>query len=304
MSVPGPVIRLVDLWLRRSWRPDPGRLPALPGTRPAILVTGASEGIGRALADALAERDQTLVLIARDPDRLSEAAAQITASRGADVLILPLDLTRHDAVEAVASFLAAHDLFADILVNNAAIGLGGPFATHDEADLMALVDLDIRVVTQLTRRFLPDMCLRGRGGILNVASLGGYAPGPYQAAYYAAKAYVIALTRAVAQEVAGQGVRVSVLTPGPVETRFHARMGADSALYRTLIPAMSSPRVARAAVRGFRLGHATIMPGLLTAPLALAMRLLPDGVIVPLIGLLLAPRGDVADSTRAHDQRS
>jgi short-subunit dehydrogenase len=132
---------------------------------------------------------------------------------------------------------------------------------------------------------------RGSGGVINVASLAGYAPGPYQAAYYAAKAYVIALTRAVAYEVRGQGVRVCVVTPGPVETQFHARMGAEASIYRTWVPSASPAAIARSTYRGYWLGCHVIQPGLFTPVLALAMRLLPGIVLAPLIGTLLRPRG-------------
>lgn len=286
---------LVDRWLRRAWRPDPERLAALPPGRPAVVVTGASEGIGRELARAFAQEDAALVLIARRREPLEAVAAELGRTHAAGVHALPLDLTQPGAADELQRFLGGHGLYVDILVNNAAIGLGGAFADHDEADLLALVDLDVRALTLLMQRVLPDMCVRGRGGILNVASLGGYAAGPYQAAYYAAKAYVIMLTRAVAHEVRGQGVRVSVLAPGPVETRFHERMGAETALYRLLLPSMSAPAVARSARRGYLIGHRVILPGLFAAPLALAMRLLPDVVIVPLLGLLLRPRGARAD---------
>lgn len=285
------IANLVDLWLRRAWRPDPQRLAALPQGRPAIVVTGASEGIGRELARVFAQKDAALVLIARRRRPLETVAAELAGSHAAEVHALPLDLTRPGAADELQSFLGERGLYVDVLINNAAVGLGGPFTSQDEAGLLALVDLDVRALTLLTRRVLPDMCVRGRGGVLNVASLGGYAAGPYQAAYYAAKAYVITLTRAVAHEVRGQGVRVSVLAPGPVETLFHERMGAETALYRLLLPAMRAAAVARAARRGFLLGHRVILPGLMAAPLALAMRLLPDAVIVPLLGWLLRPRG-------------
>ena len=111
--------------------------------------------------------------------------------------------------------------------------------------MRALVDLNVRALTRLTRHFLPGMRQRGRGGILNVASLGGYAPGPNQAAYYASKAYVLSLTEAIAAETAGEGVRVCALAPGPVDTAFHARMGAENAFYRYLVPPASA-RLGRA----------------------------------------------------------
>lgn len=259
--------------------------------RPATVVTGATEGIGRELARRFARRGEALVLIARSVDALETAAAEIARETGANVLVLALDLVRADPADVLTRFLRERGLWADVLINNAAIGLGGGFAEQDEVDLARLVDLDIKAVTQLTRRFLPDMCVRGRGGILNVASLAGYSPGPYQAAYYAAKAYVIALTTAVAHEVAGQGVRVCVLAPGPVETRFHERMGAETALYRQVMPGMRPRGVARSAWRGFMLGHRVILPGLMARPMAIAMRVLPDAVVLPFVGLLLKPRG-------------
>ena len=106
------------------------------------------------------------------------------------------------------------------------------------------------------------MKARGAGGILNVASLGGYAPGPYQAAYYASKAYVLSLTEALAAEAAGSGVRICVVAPGPVETRFHAKMGGEGAFYRSFIRAQTPKAVAASAYRGFMLGRRVVVPGL------------------------------------------
>ena len=99
-------------------------------------------------------------------------------------------------------------------------------AKQDPLLLSNLTELNVTALTRLTRTFLPDMLVRGRGGIINVASLGGFTPGPYQAAYYASKAYVIALTRALAHENRGMGVRFAVVAPGPVNTKFHAKMDA------------------------------------------------------------------------------
>ncbi len=148
--------------------------------------------------------------------------------------MLPLDVTTPDAVAKIEAALAAHGAYADVLVNNAGMGLAGPFHAHPPDDVLRLIDLNVRALSHLTRHFLPGMRVRGRGGILNVASLGGYAPGPNQAVYYASKAYVLSLTEAIAAETAGEGVRVCALAPGPVNTMFHARMGAENAFYRLL----------------------------------------------------------------------
>jgi hypothetical protein len=134
------------------------------------------------------------------------------------------------------------------------------------------------------------MLARARGGVLNVASLGGLAPGPYQAAYYASKAYVISLSEAVGYETAGSGVRLSVLAPGPVDTGFHAAMGAEHSFYRQLIFPLSPEATARAAYHGYVLGWRLIVPGLMNKVLAVALRILPHTALLPLIGWLLRPR--------------
>ena len=142
----------------------------------------------------------------------------------------------------------------------------------------------------MTRHAVPGMRARGRGGILNIASLGGYVPGPNQAAYYASKAYVCSLTEAVASEVAGSGVRITVLAPGPVRTGFHAAMGTETALYRWLLPAVSADRAARAAFVGYTLGRRVVVPGLITKGLAVAVTVIPHWLTLPFIKVLLAPR--------------
>jgi short-subunit dehydrogenase len=289
--MPSPIAAVHRAWLRRYWSPDPAAREAANHGRPALVVTGGSDGIGFAIANRFAVAGNVVVLVARHSDALETASRAIREQRGAEVLTIAIDLAEPDAPSRLLDALAARGLYADILVNNAAIGLGGDFLSHEEADIARLVDLNMRTVSLLTRAVLPAMCLRGSGGVVNIASLGGYAPGPYQAAYYASKSYVIALTRAVAYEVRGRGVRVCVVTPGPVETPFHSKMGAETALYRQLMPASSAAAVARSVYRGYWLGCRVIQPGLLTPAIALAMRLLPGIILAPLIGVLLRPRG-------------
>jgi short-subunit dehydrogenase len=140
------------------------------------------------------------------------------------------------------------------------------------------------------RHVLPDMRARAGGGVLNVASLGGYVPGPHQAAYYASKAYVISLTEAVASEIAGLGVRLTALAPGPVNTGFHEAMGSEFSFYRQLILPLSPEGTANAAYRGYVLGFRLVVPGLFNKFLAIALRILPHRLLLPLIGWLLRPR--------------
>lgn len=287
----GWTTRIVDRWISRAARVDAAALAAVSGRIPATVVTGASRGIGLAIAVRFAELGSDVLLVARSASDLEVAASLIrTRVTGAQVLTLALDVTDADAGSILDHHLAGHGRYLDVLVNNAAIGLGGPFEEAPAARIDDLVALNVGALTCLMRHALPAMTARGRGGILNVASLGGAVPGPYQAAYYASKAYVMSLTEAVAAECAGRGVRISVVAPGPVETGFHASMGADAARYRLLMPALATRQVARAAVRGYRLGRRVIFPGLIAPVMGVAVRVLPHAITVPLVAWLLDNR--------------
>ncbi len=278
-----------DAWISRHARPRAEALAAVAKLRPATVVTGASRGIGFALARRFAEAGSDVALVAREPGPLEEAAAAIARDFRVKAIPIALELTDADAPRAIDASLASHGLYMDCLVNNAGIGLSGAFHAQDPRDLDKLVALNVASLTRLMRHALEPMRARGRGGILNVASLGGWAPGPYQAAYYASKGFVISLTQAVAYEVRGQGVRIAVVAPGPVETTFHAAMGAEAALYRALVPSSTPDGVARSAYRGFMAGRHVIVPGIVGTITSYALRVVPHPIGVPLVGALLNP---------------
>ncbi len=284
------ITRLADWWVRRRWRPDPEALAQWAELQPAVVVTGASKGIGFEIARRFAKRGRTVVLVARRPEALQTAASRIRDETRAAVLAVPLDVTGPDAAATLEAELQRHGLYADVLVNNAGMGLSGDYIGQSAQDIGTLVELNVRALSLLMRHFLPAMCIRGRGGVLNVASLGGYAPGPYQAAYYASKAYVISLTEAVAWESRGLGARIAVFAPGPVRTGFHARMGAEGSLYRWLMPAPGPSMAAGSAVRWFEWGRTVITPGIVGSLMAIVMRLTPHPILVPIVGWLLKPR--------------
>lgn len=276
---------LIDGWIGRARAVDVDAVAAVAGLKPAVAITGGSSGIGLAMAQQFAARGGTVLIVARDAARLASAARAIAPAANVDWLAL--DVTCEDAFARLTAGLQERGLYLDVLVNSAGLGLAGDFDSQDAGAIEALVQLNMAAPTRLMRAALPGMLVRGRGGILNVASLGGYAPGPGQAAYYASKAYLISLTEAVAAEVSGRGVRVTVLAPGPVETQFHARMGAEQARYRWLLPALTPEAVARAGVRGFRLGRRVVVPGIMSKALMIGQRLLPHPVVVPVIKFLL-----------------
>jgi short-subunit dehydrogenase len=284
--------RLLDPWIARYARPSQAALQAVRHLKPVTVVTGASRGIGLALARRFAQAGHDVALVARNAGPLEEAAAEIARDFSVRAFALPLDITPADAPQILNARLAERGAYLDVLVNNAGIGLAGPFAEHGEAEVQHLLDLNVAALTRLMHHALPQMLARAHGGILNVASLGGLAPGPYQAAYYASKAYVISLTEAVGYEIAGSGVRLTVLAPGPVDTGFHAAMGAEHSFYRQLILSLSPEATARAAYRGYLLGCRLVVPGVMNKALAVALRILPHTLILPLIGWLLRPRAE------------
>jgi uncharacterized protein len=257
------------------------------GLEPAVVITGGSRGIGLALAQCFLQNGHKTVIVARNAVRLAEAAAELKASTGSDVTTILCDVGEPNALDIIAAGLDRAGLYIDVLVNNAAVGLAGPFVDQSEADLSRLVGLNVEAMTRLNRSVLPAMLGRMRGGILNVASLGASIPGPNQAAYYASKAYVVSLTEAIASEISGSGVRVSALLPGPIRTGFHDAMGAGNALYRYVLPPMSAERVARSAYRGFMFGNRVIVPGLSNFFFFIALRVLPHILTVPLMYWLL-----------------
>ncbi len=265
------------------------RDPGAAALKPITIVTGGSDGIGRAIARRFAGQRHSLLLIARGEERLAAAAAELRTDLGADVHILALDITSPDAAAAIDAALIRVGGYAHVLVNNAGIGLSGPFAEHARDDVVRLLDLNIRAMTLLTHHLLQGMRQRRAGGVINLASLGGYVPGPWQAVYYASKAYVLSFSEAVAAEVAADGVRVCAVAPGPVNTLFHERMGSEAAWYRRLLPPLEPATVAWWAERGFSLGARVIVPGLINMLMALALRVVPHRILVPLTGWLLRP---------------
>lgn len=258
-------------------------LAAVAHLKPAVVVTGGSRGIGFAIARRFLQAKRETVIVARNGPRLEEAVKELKAATGIEPTSILCDVSETNAADIIATGLSRAGLYLDVLVNNAGTGLAGPFLTQSPVEISRLIALNVESVTRLTHAALPDMIARRRGGILNVASLGAYVPGPNQAVYYASKSYVVSLTEAIASEVSGQGVRVSTLVPGPVDTAFHGKMGAERSLYRFILPSMTPDRVARSAYRGFMFGQRVIVPGLFNAVSVVALKILPHIITVPIM---------------------
>ena len=284
------MIRLIDHWLSRHAEPSAAARAAVAGLKPMTVVTGGSRGIGLALARRFAKAGHDVALVARHADALQAAAASIARELHVTALAIPSDVTDASAAQRIEANLVANGFYLDVLINCAGIGLAGPFLSHSEDAIQRMLDVNVDALTRLMRHALPAMVARAEGGIINVASLGGLVPGPNQAAYYASKAYVVSLTRAVATENAGSGVRVMALAPGPVDTGFHHAMGAELSFYRQLMVALSTDQTARAAYRGYILGRRLVVPGITAKLLQIALWIIPHALLLPLIGWLLRRR--------------
>ncbi len=256
------------------------------------LVTGASGGIGLELARLLAADGYDLVTVGRDRERLEAAMMRLRTEHRIGVRCEPRDLSEPRAAFQLWADLTAAGVAIDVLVNNAGVGLYGPLEEQDPERLERMLQLNVAALTALTRLALPGMRQRRWGRILNVASLVAYQPGaPYMAAYYATKAYVLSFSKGLARELDGSGVSVTVLSPGPTETSFDDRSGADvNVLYKRL-PKMSSEAVARAGYRGMKRQSMAVVPGVITKALAVAGELPPRRIALEVNRLLWTPLG-------------
>jgi short-subunit dehydrogenase len=261
------------------------------GVRAAVVVVGASRGIGRAIAKVAAREGSVVVLVARSPAALDAAAADVRQA-GGEAFTLALDLLSEDASRRLQDFLTANGLICDVLVNSAGYGLRGAATLIPIDDQLGIVDLNIRALTGLTLHFLPGMAARGRGGVLNLGSIAGFAPGPNMALYYASKAFVRSFSEALHQELRATGVTVTCVAPGPVSTEFLERSGAGRATLFKVLPKVDADYVAERAWRGFRSGRRLVVPGLSAKLVALAAAFLPSAVTLPLVGRLQRRSGD------------
>jgi short-subunit dehydrogenase len=246
--------------------------------RPVTLLTGASAGIGAALAHVFAAHGHELVLVARREQRLAELADAIAAKGHQKPGFLPFDLAQADVAERIGRELATRGLEPDIIINNAGFGLVGEAASLDRAEQLAMIDVNVRALTDLSIAFVRSL-QRHRGGILNVASVASFLPGPNMAVYYATKAYVLSLSESLHSELAPRGIRVTALCPGPVQTEFQARSGLKSDAFPGLLTE-SAETVAEQGYRALKDGRRVVVPGLANKILTVGARLLPRGLLL------------------------
>ena len=246
---------------------------------PITLITGASAGIGAELARLFAAQGHRLLLVARREAPMAQLAAEFAVAGYPPVTVLPLDLAAHDAVARLTAKMAELDVEPQYVVNNAGFGLLGPAAEIDRSAQLDMIDLNIRALTDLSLAFV-DSLARHRGGILNVASVAAFLPGPRMAVYYASKAYVLSLSEALHKEFKRRGVRVTVLCPGPVPTEFQQRAGIKGGHSGPRWLTLSAARVAAEGYFGLMEGHRVVIPGWGNKLVAMLLRVLPRGLVM------------------------
>ena len=251
----------------------PPRFPLQQPPALCALVTGATGGIGRELCAQLARECGTLALVGRDRHKLEELAKDLAERFDVDTHVFVVDFARPGAVDALASQVQAANLQVETLVNNAGFGYDAPFAESSLERQRALVQTNDMALMEFCHAFAPGMAERGHGGILNVASVAGFVPGPYMSTYYASKAFVQSFSSALHMELRPYGVHVTALCPGPVRTPFWDNADAGgTALARMTI---SAPRVARAAIRALGCNRLLCCPGVLAKVIVFGSRLVP-----------------------------
>ena len=265
----------------------PTSSPTPPGT---ALITGASSGIGAALAPLFARDGWRLMLVARSMAPMQDLAERLTREHGGDVTVLTSDLAQPNAAAELARELESRGVVVDALVNNAGFGVYGPYASTDAATESRMIAVNVVALTELTKALLPGMLVRGRGRIMNLGSVGSFVPGPMMAVYYATKAYVLSYSQALAAELEGTGVTVTAFCPGLTRTKFQSRAGL------TLPRASQGPHVAdvdavaRAGYAAMMRGTRVAVPGLLNKIASQLPRVVPRDALARMIKRIQAAR--------------
>jgi uncharacterized protein len=249
--------------------------------KPVVLITGASSGIGAALAKVFAAHGHELALVARRQDRLEALADEIAAAGRPRPSVLAADLERRDAASLVAAELSSRGLEPAVVVNNAGFGLTGAAAGLSRDAQLAMIDVNVRALTEFSLIFV-DSLTRHRGGILNVASLAAFLPGPGMAVYYASKAYVLSFSEALHRELLDRGVRVTALCPGPVPTEFQARAGLSLDPAARLLE-LSAEQVAQIGYEAFMAGKRVAIAGIGNRIAASLMHFVPNALLLRLV---------------------
>jgi short-subunit dehydrogenase len=257
--------------------------------KPVTVITGASAGIGAALARVFAANGHEVALVARREAEMVLLANEIAAAHTLKPHVIPLDLQRSDAPARIAHELLGRGLEPQYVVNNAGFALHGAAAELDRAEQLAMIDLNVRALTDLSLRWI-DGIARHKGGILNVASVAGFLPGPHMAVYYATKAYVLSFTEALSRELLPTGIKVTALCPGPVATEFQARAGVSRGAPPWPLR-KTAEQVAKAGYAGLMTGKRLVIPGFANKFVSFLPRIFPRSTVLSSLERYQTKRG-------------
>jgi short-subunit dehydrogenase len=258
------------------------------GSPSTVLVTGASSGIGEALARCFARDGHRLVLVARRESRLRALAESLCKENGTHVDVVPTDLARRGAAATLAALLRRRRRAIDVLVNNAGVLGQGAFVGSSAAQHHRLIDLNVSGLTAMLAAFVPAMVRRGHGRVLNVASIAAFVPVPSLAVYAASKAYVLSLTESLAEELRDTGVTVTALCPGITATAMFGRALRDN-VHVAELPGFVVGDVREVAVAGYRAcmaGETIAVPGALNRAASVAGRATPKWLLRRIAGVV------------------
>lgn len=253
-----------------------------------VMVTGASSGIGEALAKIFAKGGFDLILVARSADKLKKLAAGLKVEYGVHVWVEPADLSRRTAAKNLAASLRQQDIDVDILVNNAGVLEPGRFVDMPAVDHKRLIDLNVSGLTNMLNHFLPPMVARGDGRVLNVASIAAFQPVPNLATYAATKAYVLSLTESLAEELSGSGVTITALCPGVTATNMVSNAQQKSSGLKK-IPDFMISNAKDVAAQGYRAclrGDVICVPGTLNLATTITGRAMPKWLVRRISGII------------------
>ena len=251
-----------------------------------VLVTGASSGIGRALAEACAARGARLLLVARGEERLRSVAESLVVP----TRIVAADLTTDSGRDALFSLVEREELPISHVINNAGYGLAGPFQELDLDAQCNSLELNCGALVRITYHFLPAMLRRRRGGFMHIGSVSGLVPIPFMAVYAGAKAFVQSFSMALQNELQGSGVHSTVVCPGAVQTGFQQRAGYQLGGVEKRSE-LSPERVAKSALDGYVARKAMVTPGVNNAVAAFAASCSPPEISSAVAGAVMRRAG-------------
>ena len=252
------------------------------------IITGASSGIGKALALEFAAGGFNVVLTGRNEQALARVAQECGSRSGVRTQIIPAELSSTPSTDQLIAAIRAQPRRYEVLVNNAGFGINGDFSNTDITGEIDLLNVQLTAALRLTTAVLPDMITRRSGRILNVGSVYCYAPVPFQSVYSACKAFLLSFSAAIRNELAGTGVSVTVFCPGITQTEFRSRAGIAE---KKKSSGMTAEDAARIAYQETMRGRAVVIPGAANRLFVLLAKLLPNTSFTGIIRYINRKRG-------------